>query len=315
MYVKLDVIGDVHGEFAKLAALLSQLGYSDSGGLWRHPSRKAIFVGDLIDRGPNQVAVVDLVRKMVQAGEAHCILGNHEFNAIAWATENPRSPAEFLRDHDKPGNREQHAAFLAQVGEGSPLHAETIAWFKTLPLWLDFGDLRIVHACWDPSSIETLKPLLGPNQTLTDQLIVDASNPQHDAYKAVEVICKGPEAQLPPGLSFKDKEGKDRDAVRVAWWHDDLSRFREAAHIHRQYKHLLPEGPLPEPWNSFKYAGPPVIFGHYWFTGIPEVKQNKKFCCVDYSVAHGGPLVAYRWDGESDLSTSKMAFVQRIDEL
>jgi Calcineurin-like phosphoesterase len=307
--VKFDVIGDVHGEFGKLVALLSKLGYSDSGGIWRHHSRKAVFVGDLIDRGANQLAVVNLVRNMVDADEAHCILGNHEFNAIAWATENPQHPGKFLRDHDRSGNREQHAAFLAEVKKEPSRHAETVAWFKTLPLWLDFGDLRVVHACWDQSSIDTLNPLLGPNQTLTDQLIEDASNPEHDAYKAVEIVCKGPEVRLPDGVSIKDKEGKDRDAVRVAWWHEDLSTFREAVHIHHQYKHLLPDGPLPELWHSFTYSGPPVVFGHYWFTGTPEIKQNKQFGCVDYSIANGGLLVAYRWDGESELSTSKMAFV------
>lgn len=306
--MQFDVIGDVHGEFGKLIGLLSKLGYADAGGIWRHPRRKAVFVGDLIDRGPRQLDVVNLVRSMVEAGEAHCILGNHEFNAITWATENPKYPGKFLRDHDKPGNFEQHAAFLAQVNKDPSRHAETIAWFKTLPLWLDLGDLRVVHACWEQSSIDRLIPLLGPNQTLTDQLIEDAADPEHDVFKAVEVLCKGPEVRLPDGVYIKDKEGKGRDAVRVAWWHEDLSTFREAVHIHHQYRHLLPNGPLPEPWRSFTYSGPPVVFGHYWFVGTPEIK-NKKCACVDYSVANGGPLVAYRWDGESELSTSKLAFV------
>jgi hypothetical protein len=63
-----DVIGDVHGEFDKLVALLARLGYWELGGTWRHPDRTAIFVGDLIDRGPKQLATVDLVRAMVDAG-------------------------------------------------------------------------------------------------------------------------------------------------------------------------------------------------------------------------------------------------------
>jgi hypothetical protein len=54
-----DIIGDVHGQFDKLVALLSYLGYRDSGDAWRHPSRTVIFVGDLIDRGPKQLATVD----------------------------------------------------------------------------------------------------------------------------------------------------------------------------------------------------------------------------------------------------------------
>jgi hypothetical protein len=77
----LDVIGDVHGQYDKLVPLLSHLGYSEANGAWRHPSRTAVFLGDLIDRGPKQLATVALVRAMVEAGSAQCILGNHEFNA------------------------------------------------------------------------------------------------------------------------------------------------------------------------------------------------------------------------------------------
>ena len=65
-----DVIGDVHGQFDKLVALLTHLGYRDNGGTWRHPNRSVIFVGDLIDRGPKQLATVDLVRGMVEAASA-----------------------------------------------------------------------------------------------------------------------------------------------------------------------------------------------------------------------------------------------------
>lgn len=47
-----DIIGDVHGHASALAALLTRLGYRETRGAWRHPDRQAIFVGDLIDRGP-----------------------------------------------------------------------------------------------------------------------------------------------------------------------------------------------------------------------------------------------------------------------
>ena len=140
-----DIIGDVHGQFEKLVALLRRLGYREMRGVWRHTDRTAVFVGDLIDRGPRQVATVELIRKMVDAGTAHCILGNHEVNAIAWATPDPGTPGEYLRRHGREDNRKQHAEFLAEV-EGTPLHAELISWFKTLPLWLDLGLIRVIHA-------------------------------------------------------------------------------------------------------------------------------------------------------------------------
>jgi hypothetical protein len=210
-----DIIGDVHGQFDKLVALLVHLGYRDSGGAWRHPDRSVIFVGDLIDRGPKQFATVDLVRRMVEAGSGRCIMGNHEFNAIAWATPDPEHPGKFLRDHHKPGNREQHQAFLQEV-ECTTHQKEITDWFKTLPLWLDLGALRIVHACWHQASMDQVRPLMGANQTLTDELILVGSRKGHWAYKAIETICKGPEVDLPDGVTFKDKEGKVRSGAVVA---------------------------------------------------------------------------------------------------
>jgi hypothetical protein len=64
----------------------------------------------------------------------------------------------------------------------------------------------------------------------------------------------------------------------------------------------------PREWKGHPYFGPPVLFGHYWFTGPPQVISTQ-FACLDYSVAKGGPLVAYRFDGEQELSSQKMVWV------
>ena len=118
-----DVIGDVHGQFDKLAALLVKMGYASKGGSFVPPvGRQALIVGDLIDRGPEQVKVLHAVRAMVDAGHARVVMGNHEFNAIGYVTEDPHAgTGEYLRpnrfDNDKAKkNRAQHAEFLAQVG-------------------------------------------------------------------------------------------------------------------------------------------------------------------------------------------------------
>jgi Calcineurin-like phosphoesterase len=305
--VNFDVIGDVHGQFDKLVVLLRHLGYREAAGTWRHPSRSVIFVGDLIDRGPKQLATVDLVRRMVEAGSARCVMGNHEFNAIAWATPDPEHPGKFLRDHHKRGNREQHAAFLEEV-EGTDRQKEITDWFKTLPLWLDLGGLRVVHACWHRASMDLLQPLMGENHTLTDELILMGSRQDHWAYKAIETICKGPEVELPEGFSFKDKEGRVRTEVRVRWWQDDLSTYRRAAIGPPGEMEMIPDVPMPKEWVAHPYVGPPVLFGHYWFTGKPEV-ISARFACLDYSAARDGPLVAYRWDGERVLTSDKLAWV------
>ena len=79
-----DVIGDVHGCRAELEQLLGTLGYAierDAAGRpigARHPDRRAIFLGDLVDRGPDTPGVLRLVMGMVAAGTALSVLGNHE---------------------------------------------------------------------------------------------------------------------------------------------------------------------------------------------------------------------------------------------
>jgi protein phosphatase len=79
-----DVIGDIHGCRDELEALLLELGYDlarDHAGRVtgaHHPSRRAVFVGDLVDRGPDTPGVLRLVMGMVAAGDALCVSGNHE---------------------------------------------------------------------------------------------------------------------------------------------------------------------------------------------------------------------------------------------
>src|SRR5262249_3500751 len=75
-----DLIGDIHGCRDELEELLDQLGYlADAGAGRRHPDgRKAILLGGLVDRGPDVVGVVNLARRMVAAGVAFCVPGNHD---------------------------------------------------------------------------------------------------------------------------------------------------------------------------------------------------------------------------------------------
>ncbi len=86
-----DIIGDVHGCADELKQLLTQLGYvvSDhqdgawSGPVYRHPEgRKAVFVGDLVDRGPRVLDVVRIVRNMVACDAALCVPGNHDVKLL-----------------------------------------------------------------------------------------------------------------------------------------------------------------------------------------------------------------------------------------
>jgi len=70
----------VHGQIEALYALLGQLGYRADGS---HPEhRLLVFVGDLVDRGPDSPAVLELVMKLAEAGHARSLLGNHELNLL-----------------------------------------------------------------------------------------------------------------------------------------------------------------------------------------------------------------------------------------
>jgi protein phosphatase len=79
-----DVIGDVHGCGDELDALLDRLGYAvDADGVRRHPEgRRAIFVGDLVDRGPRIVHVLRTVMAMADAGSALAVPGNHDVKLV-----------------------------------------------------------------------------------------------------------------------------------------------------------------------------------------------------------------------------------------
>lgn len=80
-----DIIGDIHGCLDELVLLLQKLGYSNDSGQWIHPEgRKPIFLGDLVDRGPDSPGVLKLVMPMVKAGLAWCVPGNHDDKLRRW---------------------------------------------------------------------------------------------------------------------------------------------------------------------------------------------------------------------------------------
>src|SRR5580658_2750257 len=113
MNQKYDIVGDVHGHATKLKFLLEKLGYREKKGVYSHPERKVIFVGDFIDRGPEIRATLQIARAMVDGESALAVMGNHEFNAMAYHT--PDGEGDFLRKHT-PEKIEQHRATMEQLG-------------------------------------------------------------------------------------------------------------------------------------------------------------------------------------------------------
>jgi len=311
-----DVIGDIHGQAGKLEALLALMGYVPNGRGFKSPvGRKAVFLGDLIDRGPGQIRVLEVVRSMVENGDALCIMGNHEFNAVAYLVDDPANPGEALRPNRGDSqkcvkNRSQHAEFLAQVGEGSTLHRSMIEWFRALPPFMDLGGIRVVHGCWDEGAIAVLKDVgWVPGQPLDDSLLleacrVDEEGKESPLMRARKLLTCGLEIDLPPGQYIEGKDGHRFDNVRIANWRDWAQTFEEVALVPKGQEAALKAMDWPADLVISSIEGAPVFVGHHWFSGHPVI-ESPKLACLDWSAGKGGPLVAYRWDGEAKLATNK----------
>ena len=307
-----DIIGDLHGYGDELLALLEKLGYYHDGISYMHESRQALFLGDFVDRGPKQRLVLQTVMAMCKRGCAQAIMGNHEFNALAYHTEHPAGSGKWLRPRNNK-NTSQHLAFL-QAYLGFPEELQSVLdWFMELPLWLELPEgLRLIHACWHESSMERLQSSLGPGDTLTPELLIRSSEPGSDEFRAVEILLKGMELELPKCISFTDKDGIERDKIRIKWWLNEASTYANLAmppYIVERNPQLKDE-PLPKGLGiGYGEEEVPVLFGHYWFEGVPAPVTGN-VACLDYSVPRpSGRLVAYRWTGERELAQENFVAV------
>ncbi|MBK6972669.1 MAG: metallophosphoesterase [Sterolibacteriaceae bacterium] len=302
-----DIIGDVHGQAGKLRALLAKLGYQVKDGAYRHPQgRQALFLGDLIDRGPAQVEVINIVRNMIEAGSGRTIMGNHEWNAIGFAMRDPEGD-EFMRPRTE-NKLKEHRAFLLQVGLDSPLHKELVAWFKTLPPVLDLGPIRLCHAWWNPVCIDRIQEAMDANGALGEEFMVQSFRRRSLPWEAMERVTKGYEIRLPGGITFLDHNEVARKDIRVRWWDESATAFRQAALVPASERERIPDIPLPATVKLGAAGNVPTFVGHYWLTGRPGV-QNATTAVLDYGAGLDGPLVAYRWDGEPQLSNDKLVWV------
>lgn len=295
-----DLIGDIHGHADALQGLLKKLGYARQKGVYKHPDRQAIFLGDFIDRGPKIYETLEIVRPMIESGAALAVMGNHELNALAFHTPNPNEPGQYLRRHNEP-NSNQHAETMRQV-PASEL-ASYLAWFRTLPLWLDLDGLRVVHACWDARMIEFVG-----GRPVTDDFLESACLEGGDLFGPVETLLKGKEAKLPTGVEIVDKDGHRRSATRVRWFDAPEGQ------TFRTYSIEQIDCDLPLPQQVIDAALPypeddkPVFIGHYWMKRASPDLLRQNVACVDWSVAKGGFLCAYRWDGERELDVGKFVW-------
>jgi hypothetical protein len=306
-----DLIGDVHGCAQTLEHLLDTLGYRLVGGVWRHPERIALFLGDIIDRGPRIREALHIVHDMVVAGQAFCIMGNHEFNALGWETPAPAETGkQFVREHTP-----RHARLLGEtLAQFEPYPGEWKAfldWFYELPLFIDAGRFRLVHACWDASLIEPLRGVHGDGRI--DKPFVQASAVQGSFASAVfDRLLRGTDMRLPHGMTLTGGDGLTRASFRTKFWEDDPQTYGDVVFQPDALPEPVAKRPLSDTEKNalLRYGiDQPLLFvGHYWRSGVPApIRPN--LACLDYSAVLYGKLVAYRLDQETVIDPGKFVWV------
>ncbi len=144
-----DIIGDVHGCIDELRLLLQRLGYQLKAETYHHPEgRRAVFVGDLVDRGPAVMDVLHTIARMRDAGMALVVIGNHDGKFLRWLEGRPvriqyglaRTIAEL--EELSPADRD------ASIGVADDLFARAPGY-----LILDGGRLVVTHGAIRDSMI------------------------------------------------------------------------------------------------------------------------------------------------------------------
>ena len=170
-------------------------------------------------------------------------------------------------------------------------------WFTTLPLFLDLGELRVVHACWDRQAIQHLN---GENRF--DSNLLSPPGMQRDPrQEAVNTLLKGPEIKVPAGLEYDG-----RREMRVKWWLNERPLRYRAVALQVPFE-LSDEALTTEQCHKvcgYSPDAPPVFFGHYGFSK-PAEPLSPNVACIDLGVIRLGPLCAYRWDGEQKIDARK----------
>lgn len=310
----LDLIGDIHGCCEALTRLLQRLGYREVEGVYRHPEgRKAIFVGDLIDRGDQIPETCRLVKSMYDDGQAQVVLGNHEINAIRYGeTIQGIIDSETDVEHNLPDRtlRAMHET-IAQYRPLGKEWIELVDWLKSLPLFIDGERYRVVHACWDGELINRYRDHYHTAH-MTPEFLEASMSAGSLEYRIIDRLTRGLSMPLPEGMALESKDGFIRRAFRTKFWDRSVQTYGDV---------VFQPDPLPydfaeQPINSdhrkriihYGEEEVPVFFGHYWLKGRPKPLTDN-VACLDYSAVKLGRLTAYRFNGEQVLSRENFVWV------
>ena len=306
-----DIVGDVHGCAQTLSRLLEQLGYKKRNGVFHHPGRRAIFVGDILDRGPRIREAMALVREMVEAGSAELILGNHELNALAYCTPHPGKPGAYIRPHTE---RNTHiiSETLEQFANYQNDWQDHLRWLLTLPLYRDYGHFRVAHACWDADAIAGHEAEGLPAHIAGWGLEALAADPGSTSARMIRRLTTGLELSLPGDSEMLTAEGFKRRTFRARFWMESPETYGDLAFQPDPIPADIANRTLTTADRAalvvYHRREPPLFVGHYWLTGKPRpVAAN--VACLDYSAVKFGRLVAYRMDRETRLESRKFNWV------
>lgn len=291
----IDVVGDVHGEFDALMSLLSALGYSADG---VHPEgRMLVFVGDLVDRGPRSPDVLEYVMKLVLAGNAQMVVGNHELN--------------FLKSDYHEGTGWSFWNHCPKEKKFEPYQVATDAqkkkfrdFLNNCPLILESDTVCIAHAVYSEEDAESLKSC--PVQTV------------FEAFQFFQLEReRNPEYQAAAGLAeaWLDTIDETDDGIQVSP-PDGVSHYYELKQKLNPVTTVLTgvevAAPQPfyiggkwrfvqrHPWWNTTTCDKKIVIGHYWRRVTSErmgpenlfkdvsaygwMGPAKNVFCVDYSV-------------------------------
>jgi hypothetical protein len=287
------------------------MGYRKIGGVYQHKRRQAVFIGDIIDRGPRIREALHLVRDMVEQGAARIVMGNHEYNALGYCTRARHGSGRvYLREHNPRHDRlirETLDQFEAYPDEWS----EFLQWFYTIPLFIDDEDFRAVHACWDSKLIDEFKRVQGGDR-IDENFLHASADINSFAGQVMDTLLRGTDLLLPNGLSITGRDGYVRKFFRTKFWADHPRTYADVVFqpdplpaevaaqklTDREHRQLI----------SYPHDAPPVFVGHYWMEGKP-VPLRENVACIDFSAVKYGKLVAYRMDGEKVLCKDNFVWV------
>lgn len=135
------IMGDVHGQYERLLTILHNANLIDDTNAWSGGDTTLWFMGDLVDRGPDGVGVIDLVMRLqneaaAAGGKVGCLLGNHEVQMLA-AQRFPKPSGYFVTSWRRNGGLDSDMARL------TPRH---LGWMRNLPAMTKLGDRLLIHA-------------------------------------------------------------------------------------------------------------------------------------------------------------------------